>query len=105
MNIETRAKHLTLSDALREHIRQKLELVARRFGTRVDGVVVRLTDVNGPRGGSDKRCRILVRKASQPSFVVQALCADAYDAVTQAVSVLDERLERAGRRRQAGGAA
>lgn len=47
-----------VSDALREYIERKLESALDRFDHRLDRIQVRLEDVNGPRGGLDKRCRL-----------------------------------------------
>jgi ribosome-associated translation inhibitor RaiA len=68
----------------------------RRFTGRVARVVVRLTDLNGPKGGVDKHCRIaatLLR--SGRSILAEATDADAYAAVSQAAARLDDRVVRA----------
>jgi putative sigma-54 modulation protein len=50
------------SDAfLREHIERRLNYALSRFGARVNRVTVYLSDRNGPKGGIDKSCRIVVR--------------------------------------------
>jgi len=41
--------------------RTRLAFMLGRFAGRVRSLTVRLTDVNGPRGGPDKRCLIAVR--------------------------------------------
>jgi ribosome-associated translation inhibitor RaiA len=99
MKTEIRTSNVSLSRSLHDHIVRKLEPLGRRFDERVDAVIVRLTDVNGPRGGVDKRCRVLVRRTARPSFVVEAFSADAYEAISQAVARADERLDRLTTRR------
>jgi hypothetical protein len=42
-------------------VRERLEFALGRFSGRVRSLSVRCTDVNGPRGGHDKKCRIHVR--------------------------------------------
>lgn len=49
-----------LSEELREYVQHRLGLALDRFDRRVDRVQVRFEDVNGPRGGEDKICRIHV---------------------------------------------
>ncbi|HET8712158.1 MAG TPA: HPF/RaiA family ribosome-associated protein [Gemmatimonadales bacterium] len=49
-----------LSDGVREYVTRRLGLALDRFDHRIDRVQVRLEDVNGPRGGEDKRCRVQV---------------------------------------------
>jgi putative sigma-54 modulation protein len=41
--------------------RKRLEFALGRFAGRVRSLSVRLTDLNGPRGGHDKKCLIAVR--------------------------------------------
>lgn len=73
------------SDALREYIERKLELALDRFDHRLERIQVRLEDVNGPRGGLDKRCRL---HASGPSWRIHVEGAGAtfYDAVDAAAA-------------------
>lgn len=46
---------------LPDHIERRLRFALARFGRRVERVVVFLQDHNGPKGGIDKVCRILVK--------------------------------------------
>ena len=58
-----------LSDALRQYVERRLRFALDRFDHRLDQLQVRLDDVNGPRGGLDKRCRIIV--VGRPSWRIQ----------------------------------
>ncbi|MGE3512250.1 MAG: HPF/RaiA family ribosome-associated protein [Vicinamibacterales bacterium] len=44
-----------------EQVQKRLEFAMGRFAGRVRSLSVRLTDLNGPRGGVDKKCLIAVR--------------------------------------------
>jgi len=99
MEIEIRPGNLPVSEALRGHIERKLAPPLRRFETRIRRVVVRLVDLNGPRGGVDKRCRILARLSPSQVVVAEATDADAYVAVSQAALRLDDRVWRVTVRR------
>ena len=46
------------STALREAVNRRLATIFGRFRERIGAVGVYLDDVNGPRGGIDKRCRV-----------------------------------------------
>jgi ribosomal subunit interface protein len=99
MNIEVRTSNIPISEALQLHIRRKIDLALRRFEDRVEHVLVRLVDVNGPKGGSDKQCRIVARlPRSLPSVVVTATDGDPYVAVSRAVSRLQGRVARTHQR-------
>lgn len=58
MHIEVRFRSLEASEALRDHAIKQVAKALRRFGSVVRAAVVRLSDVNGPKGGLDKRCQI-----------------------------------------------
>ncbi|HEU4538176.1 MAG TPA: HPF/RaiA family ribosome-associated protein [Polyangiaceae bacterium] len=96
---ELRSQSLPVSEALREHVARRLDFALRRFARRVDGVVVRLVDLNGPKGGPDKRCRIVARLEPAQSLVVEATDPDLYVAVSQAALRLDGQVARALTRR------
>jgi putative sigma-54 modulation protein len=72
--------------------RTRLAFALGRFAGRVRSVSVSLTDLNGPRGGLDKKCLIAVR-LEKPSGVVVVEEVDTDEAV--AVSRAAERASRA----------
>ena len=45
---------------------------------------MRLSDINGPRGGEDKRCQLQVSLAGLPDVVVEDTEADLYFAIDRA---------------------
>ena len=53
-----------------ELARTRLEFALGRFAGRVRSVSVSLTDLNGPRGGIDKKCLIAVRLERPPRVIV-----------------------------------
>lgn len=92
--IDLRSTNVAISVALREHVARRLSFALSRFTHRVERVTVRIVDINGPRGGPDKRCRIVVRLRPARSILVEATDSDAYAAVSQAANRLDERVSR-----------
>jgi ribosome hibernation promoting factor len=75
-----------MSDALREYIERKLKLALDRFDHRLDRVQVRLEDVNGPRGGMDKNCRLHVSGRPSWRIHVEGAGTTFYDAVDAATA-------------------
>jgi hypothetical protein len=72
--------------------RTRLEFALGRFAGRVRSVSVSLTDLNGPRGGLDKKCLIAVRLDRPPRvIVIEDVDADAAVVVCRAA----ERTARA----------
>jgi len=84
MNVQVRGQGTELSIALRAHAERCLGFALRRFARRIDRVTVWLEDVNGPRGGVDKRCRIAVRLRPNGAAFVAKSAADAYVAIGRA---------------------
>jgi ribosomal subunit interface protein len=98
--IDLRSSNVPISVALREHVARRLDFAVRRFAHRIERVTVRIVDINGPRGGCDKRCRIVARLSPTRTILVEAMDSDAYVAVSQATTRLEERVSRALTRRR-----
>lgn len=99
MKIEVRASNVPISEPLALHIVQRLKFALRRYASRVEHVVVRLVDLNGPKGGPDKRCTLSAQLSSPGErLLAAAIDADAYVAVSQAAARLDARASRVIRR-------
>jgi putative sigma-54 modulation protein len=83
-----------VSDGLRGHVGRRLSSALGRRREHIHDVQVRLSDVNGPRGGMDKRCRIVVSGAQGGVVAAQGAAPNFY----QAVDAAAERAARAVRR-------
>lgn len=59
MRLEIRSHDLAMAPALQDHIKRRLLFVLGRFTPGTGRVTIHLADMNGPRGGLDKRCRII----------------------------------------------
>jgi hypothetical protein len=66
-----------------------------RFASRLRAVRVRLADVNGPRGGVDKRCSVEIRAGSLPPLFVEVLDAEFESALDRAADAARRALVRA----------
>jgi putative sigma-54 modulation protein len=98
--LEVRHINLPVSDALQEFTQRRVERALRPFLSSVARVDVRVTDVNGPDGGIDKRYSVTAELAgAEQKTVVHSENADAYAAVQDACARLSEAVSRAlGRR-------
>lgn len=88
INIQTRDFQLT--EALRSHIKRRLGFALSARDDHIQRVLVRLFDINGPRGGADKCCHIQVVLTQLPDVVIKDTEADLYTAI-------DRAADRAGR--------
>lgn len=86
MKIEVRCRGIEASDALREHAVRRIHFQLGRFNGKVGSVVVRIGDVNGPRGGLDKRCLVTARGPALASIIIEQLSTDPCSAVDLAVA-------------------
>ena len=94
MKIEVRFRGLEASEALRHHVVRRLHFHLGRFGQAVTVASVRIGDVNGPRGGIDKRCQISVQGPALGSLRIVELSADPYAAVDAATERLGRSVAR-----------
>lgn len=86
---------------LREVAERRVRFTMRRLQWLVPRVVVRLSDVNGPRGGVDKRCRVELKSDKTGPVVITALARDWRAALENALSRAVRSLMRSWRRERA----
>ena len=91
MRIEFQARNFSLTDALRSHAERRLRFALICCDDHIRRVVIRLSDINGPRGGADKRCHLQVMLAGLPAVVVEDIEADLYVAIDRATERLVQR--------------
>ena len=84
MQIEIQARGFTLTQALRGYVERRLRFALSARDTRIERVRVRLSDINGPRGGCDKRCQVQVMLPGQAAVVVEDTESNLYVAVDRA---------------------
>jgi putative sigma-54 modulation protein len=102
MQIDLQSRGFTLTDALRGAVERQARAYARRFPESLLSVHVRLFDVNGPRGGTDKGCLAYGRFGRGGAVVVATdIAADLYDAIPTAFGKLARATRSALSRRQA----
>lgn len=79
---------------------QRVRFAMRRLQGLVPRAKVQLSDVNGPRGGPDKRCQIELKTDKQGTLVVAATALDWRSALDQALSRAVRTLTRSWQRAQ-----
>ena len=76
----------------------RLKFVLRRLGNFVARARLRLSDVNGPRGGVDKRCQVELQTDAGGTVVITAASHDwrtaIDDALARAAQVMRRQLQR-----------
>ena len=89
-----RPKHLP------DHIERRLRFALSRFVGRIEKIVVFLNDRNGPKGGVDKVCRVLVKARGCGMIVAAVADADWIKAVDRATTRIGRSVARQIARRR-----
>jgi len=86
MKINIQTRDFLLTDALRSHVKRRLDFALSARDEHIQRVVVRLFDINGPRGGADKCCHIQVVLTHLTDVVIKDTEADLYAAIDRAAN-------------------
>jgi hypothetical protein len=84
----------------RAYVRQGLGMKLAKYATSIERVTVRVTDVNGPRGGVDRMCRIKVVLSGLPSVVFESRTASLKAAINGALAGVERAVRRSVQRRR-----
>ena len=84
MQIDIQSRGFSLTDSLLSYAQNRLLFAMSYCSGHVKRVIIRLSDVNGPRGGADKCCHIQVALAGIPDVVVEDTEVNMYAAIDRA---------------------
>jgi len=90
MKLALRFRHVVLSPEARQKILDRVASALARISPWIRSVDVTVTDVNGPKGGADKQCRLRIRGRSIPGVVIEHVGAD----TLATISIAAERAEQ-----------
>ena len=98
MHFDIQARDFSLTKSLRNHAERRLRFALACFDNHIQRIVMLLSDINGPRGGVDKRCQLRIELGGMPDVVIQDTEADLYVAIDRAAyragRTLVRRLDR-----------
>lgn len=95
MRVDIHGHGLEVGPEQKERVERRLGFALGRFGDHVGRVTVYLADVNGPRGGADKRCKVVAEALGHGLVVVE----DTDACLDTAIDRAADRIGRAVRRR------
>ena len=84
MQVQIRARDFRIPDTVCEEMERRICFALSRFVARISLVTVTLTDSNGPRGGVDKQCHLVVRLTPSGKVIIEERHADMSAAVALA---------------------
>jgi len=90
MQIDIQARNFILTEAIRLYTERRLGFALGVRDEYIQRVIVRLSDINGPRGGSDKCCQVHVVLTHLADVIIEDTETDLYVAI-------DRATDRAGR--------
>jgi len=97
MQVLFKSRHPQATE-LRDLTERRVRFVLRRLGWLVPRAEVQMSDVNGPRGGIDKRCQVELRTDGAGSVVVASVANDWRKALDNALARAARFLMRLWRR-------
>ncbi len=84
MDLEVRIQNNDLGAAVRNYAIRRIRFAMGRFASRVGRVIIRISDVNGARGGIDQCCHITAEVLPSGRVVVEQVDADLFAAIDRA---------------------
>jgi ribosome-associated translation inhibitor RaiA len=103
VRVAFRTPDFDLTEGLRAHAERSIRSALGRLDRRIETVAVRLGDLNGPRGGVDKFCRLDAHLVLGDRLHVEDVDRDLYAAIDRAADRLGQTAARAISRRRTHG--
>lgn len=99
MYIDIQTTGFSLTDSLKSYTNRHMQFALNRNDALMLRARVWLADINGPRGGVDKRCQIELKLAGHNTIVIEDVETDLYLAIDRATArcmrTLTRRIARA----------
>jgi putative sigma-54 modulation protein len=94
MQVDIQVRQLPPSRSLKVYTQRRIRFALTRFEERIQRVSMWLSDVNGPKGGKDKHCRLHVALAGNTSIVIEDIHENLYVAINRAIDRAGQSLVR-----------
>ena len=105
MQLHIHGQNLLATPSLRDHMETRIEAALDRVAHSIRSVVLRFKDVNGPRGGADKRVHLSIRFNNGEEVYIEDRDRDVYHVVNRvagrAKHVVKRHLQKRRTRRRA----
>jgi len=94
MKIHVRAVNFQMSESVDDHARHRLHAALDRFESRIDSVMLRLTDDHGPKHGTTIHCSIEAFLTNGDSVMVEQDSPDFFVAIDKAAGRMKRTVRR-----------
>ena len=83
MELTVHGRHMPVSHALANHAEVRFGAALGQHDGWVKRVVLSLEDINGPRGGVDKRCKAMINLRAGAPLVLEEISTNLYGAIDE----------------------
>lgn len=98
MRIDLHCDGVEAAPGLKDYVARRMRFAVGKFRDHIQWARIKVADVNGPRGGADKRCVVQLKLRNLPDVVFAITQLDVRAAVDEAADrvsrVLAQRLRR-----------
>ena len=84
MYVDIQARDFSLTGSILNEVERSISDPLIHRYDRISQITVRLTDLNGPRGGNDKCCRVRVKIPGENDVFIEDVKSDLYAAISRA---------------------
>lgn len=85
MQIDIQARPFSLTESLHHYSERRIRFALTRFEDHIQRISMWLSDVNGPRGGRDKHCRLQIVLAGKTSVIIEDTQANLHVAINRTI--------------------
>jgi putative sigma-54 modulation protein len=100
VKVDFRTNHMPATDAMRAHVERRVRAALGRHPDVVARATLRVRDINGPRGGSDLQCSLLIEGPRFGRLIGQVTHDDFYAGTTEVIRKVAHALDLDIRRRR-----
>ena len=100
MKVDIQARDFSLTDSMLTYTQERIYFLFSSRFDQIQRITVRLSDVNGPKGGLDKRCQVKVSLPRLKDIYIDDVQTDLYVAIFRATDRASRTVNRRLRRLQ-----
>ena len=102
MKIKIHSKHFRITRELSEYIQRRAVYAFGQYKDSIRGIIFTLSDVNGPKGGNDKQCKLTLQVKGAGDIIIDQkrpdLVAAIHLATLRASNTASRKIERLRRK-------
>lgn len=94
MKLEIRGLHVEITESLHSYAHRSLGFALDRFAERISNVRLKVGDLNGSRGGVDKRCQLAISMAHSSPIILESRASTIQGAIDRIAAKVCSLVER-----------